>query len=181
MKILRSWMVAIVVLVSIILGCTKGGDDFYPLAVGNMWFYADSYYAYDTIVGTRYVEIIGFVPDTNQTIWMRETRRVVEDVEYLDTLFIEECGDTIWATDYVNGDTMHYVLMVQPLISGQQWGSWEVIGIEDITVPAGTFTDCAVVNHYDEYIYYAPNVGRVKYRTEGYYNMVSVLEVYNVK
>ncbi len=53
---------------------------------------------------------------------------------------------------------------------GSKWGDelnmYAVIGIEDVTVPAGTFTDCAkvfvITQSYKHVIYLAPGVGMVK-------------------
>ena len=171
-------------LVIIALDCTKGEDDYYPLTVGNRWVYLDTLDAYMygfIIVSTRHYEIIGTVTDSGRTIWLQESRHVYENDEYIDTLFIEECGDTLWATDYTSNDTFTYILMIQPLTPGQEWDETEVIGYEEVTVPAGTYHDCAVVNSSIERWYYAPNVGLVKYQMEGFHNRIRVLEVYDVK
>jgi hypothetical protein len=178
----KSCVIIVVAVILMILVCSKSGDDYYPLAVGNTWVYVNSLYGVnDTTIEMRYIEIIKRVPDSARMIWLQETRHVRENVEYVDTLYIEDCGDTLWGFRLYSYDTLYYILMILPLIPGQQWSGWEVIGHEDVTVPAGTFTDCVIVNWDTEYKYYAPNVGLIKERYEIFQNSVSVLETYDVK
>lgn len=173
------WLLCIIIFT---IGCVKSEKDYYPLAIGNNWVYTDTLIAYnDTSIWTKYVEITATIPSNGRELWLQEQKRICGTEEYVDTFFIEILVDTILRYYYTYSDTILDTLLVLPLEPNKQWGDCVVTGHEDITVPAGEFNDCAVIYDPPEYMYYAPNVGLVKSRYEGYYIIVSVLESFDLE
>lgn len=151
------WLLPVIAL---IIGC--GGDDvenFFPLAVGNVWNYDLLYtmMAVDTTeyTGTSTTEITQETNlDNNVDVFEQVTTTVWDDttvmVNSVDTTYIQETEDYILIYNDL-ADTEPDTSLVLPIEEGNTWTVYadttdtltaEVIGQEDVTVPAGTFTDC---------------------------------------
>ncbi|MCX7757379.1 MAG: hypothetical protein N2166_03590 [candidate division WOR-3 bacterium] len=163
-----------------IIGCgVFGGEDYYPLKVGNKWTY------------TGYVAMVSdATEDTTQTfIQQREIARSFKEgnietfVEGIKTtshlLPPYSPSDTTIVTIesvyvFTRNDTMFQngrVTLVYPLEENKTWGDssigyYTVLNKEDVTVAAGNFRNCwkirYVIDEDTSYFWLANNVGLVK-------------------
>ncbi|UCC12942.1 MAG: hypothetical protein JSW02_05295 [candidate division WOR-3 bacterium] len=168
---------------ALIIGC--GGDEaenFFPLAVGNVWNY-DLLYTemnVDTTeyTGTSTTEITQETTlDNDVAVFEQVTTMVWDDTTmntWVDTTYIRETEDYILIY-YDLADTEPDTSLVLPVEEGNTWTVYadttdtltaEVVGQEDVTVPAGTYTDCWNVAYTSlgqaQDDWFAPEVGVVR-------------------
>ncbi|NOR16230.1 hypothetical protein GQ543_00760 [candidate division WOR-3 bacterium] len=194
-------LLLLIPLVVLIVGCgsDEEGTVFYPLSVGNEWNYNMSMTRTtptDTTVetGSDKLEITAETTLDNGTAVFEWVLTITFDdtlvPDIIDTSYIEETEDYILQydakTDTVPSDTM----LALPLETGKTWADYEVMGQEDVTVPAGTFNDCWEVREVDDeftlYVYWAPDVGAVRLNDNAVdadttYEMLMELETYTVQ
>jgi hypothetical protein len=181
--------------VIVIIGCGLfGGEDFYPLAVGNLWKYTGYSTMQDTsatTVDTTQMmmaenEITGTVQIGGKDAYLSITTvtaytyiPMVDTVESVDTSYIQESNDTIWSYEAVD-DSMPMITMVLPIEQDKTWSqvygtdtiTYTVMAKEDITVSAGTYNNCWKVkmtmsgSDHEAYYWYADGTGMVKYYNE---------------
>jgi hypothetical protein len=181
--------------VIVIIGCGLfGGEDFFPLKVGNIWKYTGYTTMQDTAATTVDTtsmmvaenEITGTVQIGGADAYVSVTKLtnytyipMVDTTESVDTSYIQESNDTIWSYDAVS-DTTPMITMVLPLEQDKTWSqvmgtdtiTYTVIAKEDITVPAETYTNCWKVemthsgSDQKAYYWYADGTGTVKYYNE---------------
>lgn len=194
-------LLLLIPLVVLIVGCgsDEEGTVFYPLSAGNEWNYNMSMTRTtptDTTVetGSDKLEITAETTLDNGTAVFEWVLTITFDdtlvPDIIDTSYIEETEDYILQydakTDTVPSDTM----LALPLETGKTWADYEVMGQEDVTVPAGTFNDCWEVREVDDeftlYVYWAPDVGAVRLNDNAVdadttYEMLMELETYTVQ
>lgn len=194
-------LLLLIPLVVLIVGCgsDEEGTVFYPLSVGNEWNYNMSMTRTtptDTTVetGSDKLEITAETTLDNGTAVFEWVLTITFDdtlvPDIIDTSYIEETEDYILQydakTDTVPSDTM----LALPLETGKTWADYEVMGQEDVTVPAGTFNGCWEVREVDDeftlYVYWAPDVGAVRLNDNAVdadttYEMLMELETYTVQ
>lgn len=194
-------LLLLIPLVVLIVGCgsDEEGTVFYPLSVGNEWNYNMSMTRTtptDTTVetGSDKLEITAETTLDNGTAVFEWVLTITFDdtlvPDIIDTSYIEETEDYILQydakADTVPSDTM----LALPLETGKTWADYEVMGQEDVTVPAGTFNDCWEVREVDDeftlYVYWAPDVGAVRLNDNAVdadttYEMLMELETYTVQ
>ena len=194
-------LLLLIPLVVLIVGCgsDEEGTVFYPLSVGNEWNYNMSMTRTtptDTTVetGSDKLEITAETTLDNGTAVFEWVLTITFDdtlmPDIIDTSYIEETEDYILQydakADTVPSDTM----LALPLETGKTWADYEVMGQEDVIVPAGTFNDCWEVREVDDeftlYVYWAPDVGAVRLNDNAVdadttYEMLMELETYTVQ
>ena len=175
------WLLPVIAL---IIGC--GGDEvenFFPLAVGNVWHY-DLLFTemnVDTTeyTGTSTTEITQETTlDNNVAVFEQVTTMVWDDTTVMmnsvDTTYIQETEDYILIY-YDLADTEPDTSLALPIEEGNTWTVYadttdtltaEVVGQEDVTVPAGTYTDCWDITYMSlgqtQDDWFAPEVGVVR-------------------
>lgn len=170
--------------IALMINC--GGDDvanIFPLAVGNVWHYDLLYTAtgVDTTeyTGTSTTEITQETTlDNAVDVFEQVTITVWDDtmamMNTVDTTYIQETDDYIliyYSLTDVEPDTS----LVLPIEAGNTWTVYadttdtltaEVIGQEDVTVPAGAYTDCWDIRYTSlgqtQDDWFAPEVGVVR-------------------
>lgn len=175
------WLLPVIAL---IISC--GGDEaenFFPLAVGNVWNYDLLYtmMGVDTTeyTGTSTTEIIQETTlDNNVDVFEQVTTTVWDDttvmVNSVDTTYIQETEDYILIY-YDLADTEPDTSLVLPIEEGNTWTVYadttdtltaEVIGQEDVAVTAGTYIDCWDIMYTSlgqtQDDWFAPDVGVVR-------------------
>jgi len=170
--------------IALIIGC--GGDDvenFFPLVVGNVWNYDLLYtmMAVDTTeyTGTSTTEITQETTlDNDVDVFEQVTTTVWDDttvmVNSVDTTYIQETEDYILVYNDL-ADTEPDTSLVLPIEEGNTWTVYadttdtltaDVIGQEDVTVPAGTYADCWDIMYTSlgqtQDDWFAPDVGIVR-------------------
>ncbi len=183
--------------VLIIVGCGLfGGEDYYPLKVGNLWKYEGyttmqdtTTTTIDTTAMTKYEsEITGTAQIGGKDVFvtvLKTTRYsywpMVDTTVTYDTSYTKEEKDTIWSYETL-ADTMPTISMVLPLelnktwmqVSGTDTVTYTVKAKEDMTVPAKAYSNCWKVemkmSGSDEkaYYWYADGVGLIKYWMDYY-------------
>ncbi len=165
------------------------GDDsrFYPLAVGNIWNYSRiGTYNVDslsyTVTGASTVRITGTAEHSGGFQVFVEETMVADTIQGLmvitntDTSYIRVTDDGFFGYPELDSTDSSWTVPF-PLVAGMIWPfstepsmTGEILSMtEDVTVPAGSYEDCAemrttwieggnVVNTTD----YAPNVGMVR-------------------
>lgn len=167
-------------IIVLIIGC--GGDDvtnYYPLTVDNEWNYdmtmteiivIDTVTSDTTVVtGTNASEITAETTLDNGTEVFEMIMTMTFDNTlipgFADTSYVKETED--YLLSYSNkSDTAPDTMLALPLETGKTWADYEVMGQENITVPAGTFNDCWEIREVDEdtvYMYVALDIGMVKW------------------
>jgi hypothetical protein len=150
------WLLPVIAL---IISC--GGDDaenFFPLTVGNVWNYDLLYtmMGVDTTeyTGTSTTEITQETTlDNDIAVFEQVTTTVWDDTsmtDWVDTTYIQETEDYILIYNDL-ADTEPDTSLALPFEAGNTWTVYadtadtmtaEVIGQDDVTVPAGSYTDC---------------------------------------
>jgi len=172
-------------LVALIVSC--GGEEeeaYMPLAVGNEWTYNVMYQMIyiDTVevTGTAVTAITRFATLAND----EDAYEFVETITWDDTLITPNSIDTSYlleTDEYLLiyddlADTMPDTSLVLPFVDGNSWTVYadsvdtliaEVLGQEAVTVPAGTFDDCWVVEYTSlgqtQHNWFARDVGIAKH------------------
>ncbi|MDH4210604.1 MAG: hypothetical protein OEV79_04080 [candidate division WOR-3 bacterium] len=150
-------------LVTLIFSCNgesdNNGEHYFPLAVGNVWNYDVVYrliMTSDTIqyTGTSTTEITRETTlNSNIDVLEQVTTMLWDDTTMtnsVDTTYIQSTGDHVLIYNDV-ADTEPDTSLVLPIVDGNTWTVYadttdtltaEVIGQDDVTVPAGTYADC---------------------------------------
>ncbi|MDH4210605.1 MAG: hypothetical protein OEV79_04085 [candidate division WOR-3 bacterium] len=134
-------------------GAEEDIDDYHPLAVGLQWEYAVT--QTDTIIntGVQTSTITAEVSSPHGLLYEQVTSTTWDDTSttaWLDTSYLQEKdGNVLFYSDL--NDSEPDTLLVLPLVLGNTWTvrtePWgdmtgEAVGLEDVTLPAGTFTEC---------------------------------------
>ncbi len=180
------WLLSLLIL---IIGC--GGeeetDDYLPLAVGNSWTYQTTYtmIAVDTVqnTGSSTTEITRQVLLNNNIEALEQVTTNIWD----DTLIVPNSVDTTYLLvneDFLLvyndlTDTEPDTSLVLPIEDNNTWVVYadttdtlaaEVIGQEDIAVPAGSFSDCWNIEYTSlgqmQNDWFALDVGIVRYHMQ---------------
>ncbi|MEO0072358.1 MAG: hypothetical protein ABIK10_02800 [candidate division WOR-3 bacterium] len=178
----RYWSLLIPMTVAlVIVGCgIFGGEDYYPLKVGNQWKY-EGYMARvisDTVQDTLYTmtfehTIARKFRDTirNIDVYMRAN---VNTIHYLPPYYTDSTVTTVDSTQiYQLGDTLFFdntPALVYPLEVNKTWhdSTYKVLAKEDLTVPAGTYRNCWKIQYVPAggddttYYWYKDGVGLIK-------------------
>ncbi len=187
MKKLLIWLPVI-----LIIGCGLfGGEDYYPLKVGNMWKYTGyntmqdtSSTTIDTIAKMNIEkEITGTTQIGGKDAYIAVSKvtnytyiPMIDTTLSVDTSYIVETKDTIWSYQTTN-DTNPEIALVLPLELNKSWYqvfgtdtvTYTVIAKEDIMVAAGDYKDCWKVemkwsnSNMKAYYWYANGTGTTKY------------------
>jgi hypothetical protein len=182
-------LLLLIPLVVFIMSC--GGDgagtSFFPLGVGYIWEYiiTMTITTPDTtlsMTGTEEEEITAettldngtevFEQITTMTQIIPFDTLFVDTIVEVDTAYVEETEDYILLYDSKD-DTEPDTMVALPLESGKTWHydsttTATVVGQENVTVPAGTFSNCWKIAIVPEdgpdtiWAYAAENVGQVK-------------------
>ncbi|UCG31229.1 MAG: hypothetical protein JSV53_04945 [candidate division WOR-3 bacterium] len=161
-------------------GAEEDIDDYHPLAVGHQWEYAVT--QTDTTVndGVQISTITAEVSSPQGLLHEQVTSTIWDDTStsaWLDTSYLQEKdGNVLFYSDL--NDQEPDTLLVLPLALGNTWTvrtePWgdmtgEAVGIEDVTLSAGTFTECWHVEYTGlnatGHSWFAPNVGLVKHHS----------------
>ena len=198
-------LLLLIPIIVLITGC--GGDDgtnYFPLTVGNEWNYdmtmteiivIDTVTSDTTVVtATNECEITAETTLDNSTaVFEMISTMTFEDTlipGFADTSYIEETEDYILMYDTKAATVPDDTMLALPLETGKTWADCEVMGQENITVPAGTFNDCWKIREVDNgdtlYTYMALDVGMVKWtqseiEADTTMDMLMELETYTVK
>lgn len=181
-------LLLLIPLVVFIVGCDGGeeGNGYFPLAVGNKWDYSLTQTTTMTLPDTTFVmtgasttEITDETTLDNGTeVFQQITTTTYDDTlmqECVDTTYIEKLDTYILIYDD-KADTDPDTSLLLPIEEGNTWTVYsdsadtmtaEVLGKEDMTVPAGTYEDCWKI----EYTFtgatntdwFAPDFGIVKH------------------
>ena len=169
-------LLLLIPLVVLIVGCgDEEGNVFFPLTVDNEWNYDMTMTRTDpdttiTKTGTVELEITAETTLDNDTEVFEMIMTMTFDDTlipgFADTSYCEETEDYVLIYDAKADTVPDDTMLVLPLETGKTWGDCEVIGQENITVPAGTFNDCWKIREVDEdtlYMYMALDIGMVKW------------------
>lgn len=185
MRVLKS-IAAIFAAGLVLAGC---GDDpvgqspedpnYFPMTEGDFWQY--SYTATrvepDTVIweeGSRLSQVLSVSGDTCKvervsTYWIKSGQQLPDTSSFCDTLAYFVTPDSILI---IGSEEVYSKILDLPLYPGKTWSDaqndWTVESTnEEISTPAGTFVDCAIVSSPQEdyntnaYWVYCPGVGEV--------------------
>jgi hypothetical protein len=168
--------------VTLIISCAgeEDIDDYHPLAVGHRWEYAVTQTGSTVQTGVQISTITAQVSSVHGSLFEQVTSTAWDDTSvtaWLDTSYLQEQDGNVLFYNDLN-DSEPDTLLVLPLVLGNTWivrtESWgemtgEVIGMEDVTVPAGTFTGCWDVEYtgLDDtgHSWFALDVGLIKHES----------------
>ncbi len=164
----------------VLISCTgdEDIDDYHPLAVGYRWEYDVTQTESDTQTGVQISTITAEVTSSHGMLFEQVTSTAWEDTSttaWLDTSYLQENDGNVLFYSGIN-DSEPDTLLVLPLVLGNTWTvrieSWgsmtgEVIGLENVAVPAGTFAECWCIRYtgLDDtgYSWFARDVGLIKH------------------
>lgn len=192
-------LLLLIPIIVLIIGC--GGDDvtnYFPLTVDNEWNYDMSMTRTDpdttiTETGTVELEITAETTLDNGTeVFEMIMTMTFEDTlmpGFADTSYVEETEDYLFSYSNKSDTAPDDTMLALPLETGKTWADCEVMGQENVTVPAGTFNDCWKIREVDEdtlYMYMALDIGMVKWTqseidADTTMDMLWELETYTVK
>ncbi len=191
----------------------SGAEDslYYPLAAGNTWEYDRSgTYNVDSVEyavnGESTVEIVGTAAHAEgwqvfiEVSTVTDTIQGLMDTTVVDTTYLWQDADGMYGCPHLN-DTDSCWTVPFPLTEGNTWTfssqpsvTGEVLSMDvDVSVPAGTFEECAELRttcveqgNYSNTTDYARNVGMVRNvftQEAGVYNTTveMTLETYQVQ
>lgn len=136
-------------------------DLYFPLAVGNVWFYKDSSFVFGAEVDTVHMEVVGTaIMEGYLTYISIETNLSSTSV---DTTFFQSRGDGIYMYSPDEGRSL--LMLPDPFDVGDEWTlsvdtSWmsaettvytrerytgRVVSFEDVSIGIGSFNNCAKV------------------------------------
>ncbi|UCD20368.1 MAG: hypothetical protein JSU64_04310 [candidate division WOR-3 bacterium] len=157
---------------------TEHAQDYHPLAVGLQWEYSVTQTDTVTIAGIQVSTITAAVSSPYGTLFEQVTSTDWEDTStaaWLDTSYLQENDGNVLFYNDLN-DSEPDTLLVLPLVLGNTWTvrtePWgdmtgEVLGLEEVSVPAGTFTESWRIRYtgLDDtgYSWFGPDVGLVKH------------------
>jgi hypothetical protein len=156
-----------IISLSIILAATAFGESCFPLAVGNEWryvYYNDDHYQYTVL---NKIKAVQTMQDGNQAYALYTYTPIIHEsvVYYCDS------GESIYV--YQTETDKPSLFLQLPLELNKTWNSgdpfssvsYQVVGQEEVTVPAGTFQTWKVeVNDvvFHRFIYFTEGVGQVQ-------------------
>jgi len=168
-------LLVLIPIMLIVVGCGGGGQNIYPLTVGNTWNYTTittTTTPIDTTTDTTTVD----VEITAQTA-LDNGKEVFEVVSGTSTSYIEDADDYVFGYD-TKADTIPDTLLALPLEEGKSWTVTSdtagtafktyVVGKENVIVPFGTYNDCWKLGNIigndttGVNVYYAEGTGMVK-------------------
>lgn len=178
----KNALFAIVAILIISCAADKDAEDYHPLSVGLQWEYAVTQIDTITTTGIQVSTITAEVSSSSGTLYEQVTSTAWDDTAmtaWLDTSYLQEKeGNVLFYSDL--NDPEPDTLLVLPLVLGNTWTvrteTWgnmtgEVVGIENAVVPAGTCTECWVIEYagLDDtgHSWYAARIGLVKHRAAG--------------
>jgi hypothetical protein len=171
-----------------------GGDNYFPLKVGNRWKY-EGYATFqdtaattvDTISKTKIEnEIVGTAEINGKTVYTCVTKTTnynflpsIDTVITVDTSYFCEDKDTIWSYESLS-DTTPQIMMIKPLEASKTWQqifdddtvTYTVKTKETVTVPAGEYKNAWKIevktagSTETQYMWYADGVGLIKLYAE---------------
>ena len=172
------------VLAILIVNCAvdEEAEDYHPLSVGLHWEYAVTQIDTTTITGFQVSTITAAVSSSYGTLYEQVTTTQWDDTSmtaWLDTSYLQEKeGNVLFYSDL--NDPEPDTFFVMPLALGSTWRvriePWgdmtgEAIGLEDVTLPAGTFTECWHVEYTGlnatSHSWLAPGIGLIKHHFVG--------------
>lgn len=178
-KLIKKIAVVLVLLFTSTFSYAELGNDYFPLTEGMEWIYQDWWEIQDPE---------GDFEIQNKYIEEKVRVKKIDSIRILKVLSIEQKGLVkrvkMEENDY-QGTRIYYAEYLLPLKVGSKWGdadqlnrkdnmyAYYIEGIEDVTVPAGTFEDCYKIVYRtcpDETIeWFCPGVGivKVKYHHHG--------------
>lgn len=174
----------LVAAVLLFIGCgnEEDSEDFHPLAVGLQWEYAVTQTDTLLITGVQVSTITAQVSSPNGILFEQVTSTEWDDTAttaWIDTSYIQEKDGNVLFYNNLN-DSEPDTLFVMPLVAGNTWTvrtePWgdmtgEAVGIEDVDLPAGTFSDCWHVEYTGlnatAHSWLAPDIGLVKHHFVG--------------
>lgn len=193
-------LLLLIPIIVLIVGCGGDGNNYFPLTVGNEWNYDMTMTMTDpdttiTETGTSELDITAETTLDNATevfeMFMTMTYDDTLIPTFVDTNYIEETEDYLLMYDAKSDTVPDDTMLALPLETGKTWEDCEVMGQENVTVPAETFNDCWKIREVDDgdtsYTYVAPNVGMVKMSQKGTetdttsYEMLMELKTYTIK
>lgn len=164
----------------LIISCTTDEDieDYHPLAVGHRWEYDVIQTDLDLQTGVQISTITAEVASSHGTLFEQVTSTAWEDTSstaWLDTSYLQERDGNVLFYNDIN-DSEPDTLLVLPLVLGntwtvriEPWGNMtgEVLSLEEVAVPAGTFAECWRVQYtgLDDtgYSWFARDIGLIKH------------------
>lgn len=166
----------------LLIGCgnEEDGEDYHPLSVGLQWEYAVTQTDTLMITGIQVSTITVEVSSPHGILFEQVTSTEWDDTSttaWLDTSYIQEKdGNVLFCSDL--NDSEPDTLLVLPLAMGNTWTvrtePWgdttgEAVGIENITLPAGTFNNCWHVEYTGlnatGHSWFARDVGLIKHHS----------------
>jgi len=169
--------------VSIIIfvtGCGGEGDEsedsYYPLTIGNEWNYETTWTL--DIAGTPYIyqgeiqdRVIGTTQLTTGTnVFQFTTALTLNGYSDTDTFYLHETDTAVYVYESLD-DTSPDKYIQFPLENSSTWvvnstQTAVVLGIVDVSVPAGDYSDCWEIAYLDGddtvFVYLAHGIGEVK-------------------
>ena len=191
--------IPLIIAAAVMIGCgesstgpSEEGSNYFPMQEGDWWEY--SYTATrvspDTLLweeGSTYYDVLSVSGDTCEVekttkIWMIAGQPQQDTTVTLDTLtWISNADSLVLLLN--NGIEMKYLDL--PLSVGKTWDDWTVESLsEEVTTPAGTFTECALVTtpnttyNTETCFEYCPDLGEVR-RYEKYRQMAGYDDAYD--
>jgi hypothetical protein len=169
--------------VIVIIGCGLfGGEDFFPLKVGNIWNYDGTVKEDTTTVGTvtMKTELTGTDQISGKDVFvsvMNMTMIVINPADtfnFIDTSYVKETNDTILSYSSKTDSTPEIAALL-PFENDKTWTQiigddtvkYTVLPQEDVTVPAKTYKNCWKVKSVENsgtpaYSWYADGTGLIK-------------------
>jgi hypothetical protein len=170
-------------LVILIIGCGGGEKNYFPLAVGNQWYYAVTTTVHITTPDTTFIQAGTIKQELSREATLTNGRKAFEFINTstidtmtnVDTSYVEATDDYVLSYDSL-ADSRPDTTIAKPLEEGKTWTVTSetadttkavVIGQEsNVQVPAGTYDDVwkvAYIVHTDTaFWYWAPDVGMIK-------------------
>jgi len=166
---MKGWILLLVLSLwaQILTPLSSLAESYFPLAVGNEWrylYYYDGEYRYSVLNKVKGMETM---KDGAEVYAMFTYSPVLNE----DVTYYCDTGDAIYV--YQTEDDKPSLFLQFPLGPNRSWIStdlinsvpYEVVGNEEITVPAGTFETWKVEVHdviFHRFIYFALGVGQVR-------------------
>lgn len=205
-------LIFILILSVVLLQCQKNPTgpetikDLFPLAVGNYWMYVSD--DESSPLGYKIQEeIIGYDKlSDGSLVFVKRKISSYESASVVDTVisYLQFAGDEFREYPDNNCILEYKILLKNPLQVGARWDTYsdtscrfpgivvnfisdEVEGIENITVPSGTFNDCFRIvtcncPDFTDYRWFAPYVGIVRLDIVRFWGGVKyVLKEYRVR
>ncbi|MBD3278271.1 MAG: hypothetical protein GF388_08230 [Candidatus Aegiribacteria sp.] len=191
--------ITLMIAAAVMIGCgesstgpSEEGSNYFPMQEGDWWEY--SYTATrvspDTLLweeGSTYYDVLSVSGDTCRVqktlkLWTINGQQQDTTVNYDTLTWISNSDSLVFL--FNNGTGIKYLDL--PLYVGKTWDDWTVESLsEEVTTPAGTFTDCALVTtpntpyNTDTCFEYCPDIGEVR-RYEKYSQLTGSTNAYDI-